>query len=145
LSKRACVEQIRPMIFSALFGRIFQRMRGADKWGRAPPSFPRRPGRAPGSFASPTPGSVVARLRRFSCSGAASPDRVALVSPGFIVLLVVVAIRAPLIVNCSASGAGRAEPEPDRLVRGSPLGPSLAHPFGVTSSPGRGLAVIYVR
>ena len=45
-------------------------------------------------------------------------DRVALVSLGFIVFLVVVAIAAPLIVKLlGLPGPYVAEPEPDRLVR----------------------------
>jgi len=60
-------------------------------------------------------------------------DRVALVSLGFIVLLVVVALAAPLVVSV----LGLPGPNVQNLNLtdsfGSPLGPSLAHPFGVDS------------
>ena len=60
-------------------------------------------------------------------------DRVALVSLGFIVLLVVVALAAPLVVSV----LGLPGPNVQKLNLtdsfGSPLGPSLAHPFGVDS------------
>jgi peptide/nickel transport system permease protein len=63
-----------------------------------------------------------ARLRR---------DRVALVSLAFIVLLVVVAVAAPIIVEV----LGLPGPNVQNLNLtdsfGSPLGPSAAHPFGV--------------
>jgi peptide/nickel transport system permease protein len=58
-------------------------------------------------------------------------DRIAMVSLGFIVLLVIVAIAAPLIVNI----LGLPSPYTQNLNLtdefGSPLGPSAAHPFGV--------------
>lgn len=58
-------------------------------------------------------------------------DRVAVVSLAFIVLLVIVAIAAPLIVKI----LGLPGPYVQNLNLtdefGSPLGPSLAHPFGV--------------
>ncbi len=58
-------------------------------------------------------------------------DRVALVSLGFIVLLIVVAIAAPLVVSL----LGLPGPNVQNLSLtnsfGSPLGPSTAHPFGV--------------
>jgi peptide/nickel transport system permease protein len=58
-------------------------------------------------------------------------DRVALVSLGFIVLLIVVALAAPLVVSL----LGLPGPDVQNLnltnAFGSPLGPSLAHPFGV--------------
>jgi peptide/nickel transport system permease protein len=58
-------------------------------------------------------------------------DRVALVSLGFIVLLVVVALAAPLIVQI-AGVPGPYVQNPNALdAFGSPLGPSAAHPFGV--------------
>jgi peptide/nickel transport system permease protein len=76
-------------------------------------------------------GDVVARSplqlfwRRFR------QDRVALVSLAFIVLLIVVAIAAPLVVSL----LGLPGPYVQNLNLtdsfGSPLGPSLAHPFGV--------------
>ena len=58
-------------------------------------------------------------------------DRVALVSLAFIVLLVLVALAAPLFVSL----LGLPGPNVQNLNLtdsfGSPLGPSLAHPFGV--------------
>ena len=58
-------------------------------------------------------------------------DRVALVALGFIVLLVVVAIAAPLIVQI-AGVPGPYVQNPNALdAFGSPTGPSAAHPFGV--------------
>jgi peptide/nickel transport system permease protein len=58
-------------------------------------------------------------------------DRLALVSLGFVVLLIFVAIAAPLIVEI----AGVPGPNVQNLnatdAFGSPLGPSAAHPFGV--------------
>jgi peptide/nickel transport system permease protein len=58
-------------------------------------------------------------------------DRVALVSLGFIVFLIVLAIAAPLIVSV----LGLPGPDVQNLNLtdsfGSPLGPSWAHPFGV--------------
>ena len=58
-------------------------------------------------------------------------DRVAMVSFAFIVLLVVVAIAAPLVVDL----LGLPGPNTENLNLtdsfGSPLGPSGAHPFGV--------------
>jgi len=60
-------------------------------------------------------------------------DRVALVSLGFIVFLIVLAIAAPLVVGI----LGLPGPNVQNLNLtdsfGSPLGPSLAHPFGVDS------------
>ncbi len=58
-------------------------------------------------------------------------DRVALVSLGFIVLLIVIALAAPLVVSV----LGLPGPDVQNLNLtdsfGSPLGPSLSHPFGV--------------
>jgi peptide/nickel transport system permease protein len=58
-------------------------------------------------------------------------DRVALASLAFIVLLIVVAVAAPLVVSV----LGLPGPNVENLNLtdsfGSPLGPSLAHPFGV--------------
>ncbi len=58
-------------------------------------------------------------------------DRVALVSLAFIVLLIVVALAAPLIVKLLGL-PGPSVQNPNLTDQfGSPLGPSLAHPFGV--------------
>jgi peptide/nickel transport system permease protein len=58
-------------------------------------------------------------------------DRVALVSLGFIIFLIVIAIAAPLVVNI----LGLPGPNTQNLNLtdsfGSPLGPSRSHPFGV--------------
>ena len=58
-------------------------------------------------------------------------DRLALVSLGFIVVVVVVALAAPLVVQL-AGVSGPYVQNPNALdAFGSPTGPSLAHPFGV--------------
>lgn len=58
-------------------------------------------------------------------------DRVAIVSAGFIVLLIVVAVAAPLIVDIAGvSGPGVQNPNALNAFR-DPTGPSGAHPFGV--------------
>jgi peptide/nickel transport system permease protein len=58
-------------------------------------------------------------------------DRVAMVSAGFIVFLIVIAIAAPLVVNL----LGLPGPNTQNLNLtdefGNPLGPSSGHPFGV--------------
>jgi peptide/nickel transport system permease protein len=58
-------------------------------------------------------------------------DRVALVSLAFIALLIVMAIAAPLVVKLL--GLPGPDVQNSNLTNqfGSPLGPSLAHPFGV--------------
>jgi peptide/nickel transport system permease protein len=60
-------------------------------------------------------------------------DRVALASLSFIVFLIVIALAAPLVVSI----LGLPGPNVQNLTLtnsfGSPLGPSLAHPFGVDS------------
>jgi ABC-type dipeptide/oligopeptide/nickel transport system permease subunit len=80
---------------------------------------------------APTGGEIVSRTpfqlfwRRFRT------DRVALVSAGFIVFLIVVAIAAPLVVSI----LGLQGPDVNNTgaldVFGSPTGPSSSHPFGV--------------
>jgi peptide/nickel transport system permease protein len=87
---------------------------------------------APGGFGFPDPGDgVTARSplqlfwRRFR------QDRVALASLAFVVLLFVVALAAPLIVQLLGL-PGPSVQNPNLTDSfGSPLGPSLAHPFGV--------------
>jgi peptide/nickel transport system permease protein len=76
-----------------------------------------------GAFAGRSPWRLFwLRLRR---------DRVALVSLGFIVLLVVVALAAPLVVRL-AGVPGPYVQNPNALdAFGAPTGPSVAHPFGV--------------
>jgi peptide/nickel transport system permease protein len=58
-------------------------------------------------------------------------DRVALASLAFIVLLIVVAIAAPLIVKLLGLPGPYVQNPNLTDSFGSPLGPSLAHPFGV--------------
>jgi peptide/nickel transport system permease protein len=58
-------------------------------------------------------------------------DRVALVSLGFIVALTVVALAAPLIVGLLGLPGPYVQNANLTDAFGSPLGPSLAHPFGV--------------
>jgi ABC-type dipeptide/oligopeptide/nickel transport system permease subunit len=58
-------------------------------------------------------------------------DRVALVSLGFIALLIVVAIAAPLVVSLLGLPGPNVQNPNLTNAFGSPLGPSSAHPFGV--------------
>jgi peptide/nickel transport system permease protein len=58
-------------------------------------------------------------------------DRVALVSLGFIVFLIVLAIAAPLVVKLLGLPGPSTENPNLTDAFGSPLGPSGAHPFGV--------------
>jgi ABC-type dipeptide/oligopeptide/nickel transport system permease subunit len=58
-------------------------------------------------------------------------DRVALVALGFIALLVVVAIAAPLVVSLLGLPGPSVQNPNLTNAFGSPLGPSSAHPFGV--------------
>jgi peptide/nickel transport system permease protein len=58
-------------------------------------------------------------------------DRVALVSGGFIVLLILVAIAAPLVVKLLGLPGPYTQNPNLTDSFGSPLGPSGAHPFGV--------------
>ncbi|HWX44514.1 MAG TPA: ABC transporter permease [Solirubrobacteraceae bacterium] len=58
-------------------------------------------------------------------------DRVAVVSLGFIALLVVVALAAPLIVQIAGVPGPNVQNPNATDAFGSPLGPSAAHPFGV--------------
>jgi len=58
-------------------------------------------------------------------------DRIALVSLGFIVLLIVVAIAAPLVVSLLGLPGPNVQNPDLTNAFGSPLGPSAAHPFGV--------------
>jgi peptide/nickel transport system permease protein len=58
-------------------------------------------------------------------------DRVAVVSLGFIVVLVLAAIAAPLIVAIAGVPGPNVQNPNATDAFGSPLGPSAAHPFGV--------------
>jgi peptide/nickel transport system permease protein len=60
-------------------------------------------------------------------------DRVALVSLGVIVFLIIVAVAAPLIVKIFGLPGPNVENPNLTDSFGSPLGPSSAHPFGVDS------------
>jgi peptide/nickel transport system permease protein len=76
-------------------------------------------------------GDIAGRSPLQLCWGRLRQDRVALVSLGFIVFLIFLAIAAPLVVSI----LGLPGPNVQNLNLtdsfGSPLGPSLAHPFGV--------------
>ncbi|HTR88717.1 MAG TPA: ABC transporter permease [Solirubrobacteraceae bacterium] len=58
-------------------------------------------------------------------------DRMAMASLVFIVLLVLVAVAAPLVVSLAGLPGPSAQNPNLTNAFGSPLGPSLAHPFGV--------------
>ena len=58
-------------------------------------------------------------------------DRLALVSLGFVVLLILVAVAAPLVVKILGLPGPNVQNPNLTNAFGSPLGPSLAHPFGV--------------
>ncbi len=58
-------------------------------------------------------------------------DRVALASLGFLALVVVVALAAPLVVALAGVPGPNVQNSNALDVFGSPTGPSLAHPFGV--------------
>jgi peptide/nickel transport system permease protein len=86
----------------------------------------------PGPSAEIAPGAVFAarspwRLFWLRLRG----DRVAIVSLGFIALLVVVAIAAPLIVQIAGVPGPYVQNSNALDAFGSPTGPSAAHPFGV--------------
>src|SRR5579863_3389504 len=58
-------------------------------------------------------------------------DRVAMVSAGFIIFLIIIAIAAPLVVKLLGL-TGPYTNDPNALdAFGSPSGPSAGHPFGV--------------
>ncbi|HEY3866619.1 MAG TPA: ABC transporter permease [Solirubrobacteraceae bacterium] len=89
-------------------------------------------GGTPGDFQFPLPQTGVAALsplqlfwRRFR------QDRIALCSLGFVVFLFVVALAAPLIVKLLGLPGPDVQNSNLTDAFGSPLGPSLAHPFGV--------------
>jgi peptide/nickel transport system permease protein len=58
-------------------------------------------------------------------------DRVAIVSLGFIVLLIVLALAAPLVIKLIGLPGPNVQNPNATDAFGSPLGPSSAHPFGV--------------
>jgi peptide/nickel transport system permease protein len=77
------------------------------------------------------PGDITARSPRQLFWRRFRSDRVAMASAVFIVLLIIVAIAAPLIVNLlGVAGPNVNDPNATDAF-GSPLGPTGAHPFGV--------------
>jgi peptide/nickel transport system permease protein len=58
-------------------------------------------------------------------------DRVALAAAGFILLLVVIAVAAPLVVKLVGVPGPYAQDPSATDAFGSPLGPTASHPFGV--------------
>ncbi len=77
------------------------------------------------------PGEIQARSPRQLFWRRFRADRVALVSAGFIIVLIIVAVAAPLIVSILGIQGPNVQ-NPNALdVFGSPTGPSSAHPFGV--------------
>ncbi len=58
-------------------------------------------------------------------------DRVAMVSAGFIILLIVVAIAAPLVVKAFGLPGPNVQNPNLTDAFGTPIGPTAAHPFGV--------------
>ena len=58
-------------------------------------------------------------------------DKVAMVSLGFIVLLIIVAIAAPLVVKALGVSGPNVQNASALDAFGQPSGPSSAHPFGV--------------
>jgi peptide/nickel transport system permease protein len=77
----------------------------------------------PGEITARSPGALF--WRRFRS------DRVAMVSAGFIVFLILVAIFAPLIVDLLGLPGPSVQNPNLTDAFGTPLGPSGAHPFGV--------------
>src|SRR5450432_3120591 len=77
------------------------------------------------------PGDVTARSPRQLFWRRFRSDRVAMVSAIFIVLLILLAIFAPLVVKLlGLPGPYKQDPGATDAF-GSPLGPSSGHPFGV--------------
>jgi peptide/nickel transport system permease protein len=91
---------------------------------------------APGEIAARSPRQLF--WRRFRA------DRVAMASAGFILLLIVIAILAPLIIKLLGLPGPNVQDPNATDAFGSPLGPTAAHPFGV-DGVGRDVAsrVIY--
>jgi peptide/nickel transport system permease protein len=86
---------------------------------------------AGGGAGGPEAGSIAARSPRQLFWRRFCEDRVALVSLGFIVILVLVAIAAPLVVKLAGVPGPYVQNPNATDAFGSPLGPSAAHPFGV--------------
>jgi peptide/nickel transport system permease protein len=90
------------------------------------------------------PGDVTARSPRQLFWRRFRTDRVAMVSAGFIIFLIVLAIFAPLIIKLLGLPGPNVQDPNATDAFGSPLGPTAAHPFGV-DQVGRDVAsrVIY--
>jgi peptide/nickel transport system permease protein len=89
-------------------------------------------------------GDVAARSPRQLFWRRFRTDRVAMVSAGFIVFLILLAIFAPLIIKLLGLPGPNVQDPNATDAFGSPLGPTAAHPFGV-DQVGRDVAsrVIY--
>jgi ABC-type dipeptide/oligopeptide/nickel transport system permease subunit len=90
------------------------------------------------------PGEIAARSPRQLFWRRFRADRVAMASAGFILLLIVLAILAPLIIKLLGLPGPNVQDPNATDAFGSPLGPTGAHPFGV-DGVGRDVAsrVIY--
>jgi peptide/nickel transport system permease protein len=77
------------------------------------------------------PGEVSAKSPRQLFWRRFRSDRVAMVSAGFIILLIVVAIAAPLVIKLLGLPGPNVQNPNATDAFGSPLGPSSAHPLGV--------------
>ena len=92
---------------------------------------------SPPSGADTTPtyiavtGEIAARSPRQLFWQRFRSDRVALAAAGFIVLLVVIAVTAPLVVKLLGVPGPYAQDPNATDAFGSPLGPTAGHPFGV--------------
>src|SRR5579875_640971 len=77
------------------------------------------------------PGEIAARSPRQLFWRRFRSDRVAMISAAFIILLIIVAIAAPLVVKLlGVPGPNIQDPNATDAF-GSPLGPTSTHPFGV--------------
>jgi len=77
------------------------------------------------------PAEVTARSPRQLLWRRFRSDRVAMASAGFVVLLIIIAITAPLVTQLLGLPAPNAQDASATDAFGSPLGPSAAHPLGV--------------
>ena len=88
----------------------------------------------PGAGAEPVelvPGDVAARSPRQLFWRRFRSDRVAMVSAVFIVVLIILAIAAPLVIKILGLPGPNVNDPNATDAFGSPLGPTSAHPFGV--------------
>jgi peptide/nickel transport system permease protein len=90
------------------------------------------------------PGDVTARSPRQLFWRRFRTDRVAMVSAGFIIFLILLAIFAPLVIKLLGLPGPNVQDPNATDAFGAPLGPTAAHPFGV-DQVGRDVAsrVIY--